>query len=831
MYLKLKSIKLQKTDKSDDHFILAEVPDSPMSYESPIIVRSQDELDIWFGSEFEDYNYFSELISSGVSLYLYKPVKTEEIVVPGYVDISTYTVDSGEYSDPSALPEEGQPETKYRVGQPEINWDELDEYEEEVSELPSNPSPDTKYKMGDYWYTYLNSSWYCSSDLPGCYYIWIWDSWVSEYDLPQNIEKSTISQNNRDTLLVPAKEYTGNIEFCYPEYKEGVGLVDVEKIYTLGTDTQIPPNLEYGDWSCVANFEYSGKLPYYYYLVLPNFANDITEEPTYFGVYFNLFDLTPEQYSDYGISEEEVEELPEEPSGNTFYVIDSVKWYHDGTRWINSDEAKDEMYYLKNNPSFIDNVDPLNEDWETVKNKIINNSEGTNVISTEDLLRVYSVSPFPINDYYYFPGLNLSYDDRETQNFITSNLGRENWGIEMWSKTIGRGDPDYSDDLISVQIEELKAGDTYRFTISRYDFSEVFEGTINPEPGERRLDYIIDQESKLIHLRFDNISGGLRTGTWKLRGAEKEEYDPEMYWKALDIMMYTKTIFPDYILIPDKKKWTEDISSQEYQKKLLGYAKEHNCQVLIQNDLPEYSAVNVDELPGWNKELPDYILYTTGDDRYWKSGESGYIEETDPGIIERAINGGDFIYNYLGDKDNYLVYFYQGMTRNELDRPGYYMYLLGLLQDIYSLSITTINYNSPTQSNPYKDSDEFENRLKQYKSNYITWNNQIYYYKDYQNGEDYNSTAWMRFAIERITRDLMRNRYSYLGKRSEVEIKRNIENTLNNIVRNFSIIGKIEAKEFKFNLREYRLELSLSTNVRDLVDNNIELDITINYNE
>jgi hypothetical protein len=77
----------------------------------------------------------------------------------------------------------------------------------------------------------------------------------------------------------------------------------------------------------------------------------------------------------------------------------------------------------------------------------------------------------------------------------------------------------------------------------------------------------------------------------------------------------------------------------------------------------------------------------------------------------------------------------------------------------------------------------------------------------------------------------MRNRYSYLGKRSEVEIKRNIENTLNNIVRNFSIIGKIEAKEFKFNLREYRLELSLSTNVRDLVDNNIELDITINYNE
>ena len=440
MYLKLKDIKLQRVDNSEDRFILAEVPDSPMSYEVPIVVRSQEELDIWFGQDFKDYNYFSELIESQVSLYLYKPVKTEEIVVPGYVDLDDYQEHNGNYANPSVLPEESDPDfdptEKYRVGQPEIKWNEL--YDGgEVGSLPSNPDPNTKYKMGDAWYTYLNSSWYCSSDLPGCYYIWLWNSWVSEYDLPQNVEKSTISQNNRDTLLVPAKEYTGNIEFCHPEYKEGIGLVDVEKSYTLGEEAQIPPESE--NWSSVIDLEYpsSSKLPYYYYLVLPNFKNDLTE-PIYFGVYFNIFDLTPEQYSDYGISEVVVDELPEEPSENTFYIIDGIKWYHEGTRWINSDEAKNEMYYLKNNPSFIVKVDPLNEGWETIKNKIIENSESTNVISTGDSIGVYSVSPFPINDYYYFPGLNLSYNDRETQNFITSNLGRENWGIEMWSKTIGR---------------------------------------------------------------------------------------------------------------------------------------------------------------------------------------------------------------------------------------------------------------------------------------------------------------------------------------------------------------------------------------------------------
>jgi len=832
MYLKLKDIRLQRIDNSEDRFILAEVPDSPMSYEAPIIVRRQEELDIWFGSEFEDYNYFSELISSGVSLFLYRPVKTEEIIIPGYVDIDDYQEHQGEYSNPSMLPREGDPDfnpnEKYRVGQPPIDWSIPEEVVVIGESLPDNPDPypNTKYKMGDAWYTYLNSSWYCSSDLPGSYYIWLWESWVSEYDLPQNIEKSTISQNNRDTLLIPRKGYTGNIGFCYPEYKEGTGLLDYqgpESKYSNMRFSNVTAVPQEGNWSCVTDFEYQeSTLPLFYYLVLPYYYKTELETNDFIRIYYNLFDHS----SEYTIKD--VTDLPEEPEENTIYRINGVMWYFDSIRWLNEIEAGKELSRTNIGRSVEIND---NGTWEDLKETIIDvlGDNTNNAEDKGDLLSIYSVCPIPTTYDYYFPGLSFSYNQRETQNFITSKLDKSNWGIEIWSKTIGRGDPDYSDDLISVQIQELKAGDTYRFTITRFDYSEVFEGTLNPNPGERRLDYTIDQESKLIHLRFNDITGGLKTGTWKLVGAEKEEYNPEMYWKALDMMMYTKTISPDYLLVPNKNNWTENISDQAYQEKLLEYARENNFQVLIQNNLPEYAAVYVDKLPEWSEEIPDYILYITEDNRCWISGESGYIEETNFGIIERAINGGDFIYNYLGDKDNYLVFFYQDMTRNGLDRPGYYMYLLGLLQDIYSLSTTMINYNCPTQY-PYSDS-EFEERLSRYKSNYITWNNQIYYYKDYQNGENYNSTAWMRFAIERISRDLMRKRYSYLGKRSEVEIRRNIENILNNIVWNFSIIGNIEVEEFNFNLREYRLELKLKTNVRDLVDNNIELDITINYNE
>ena len=77
MYIKLGNIKVNRTKTIDDFMIFVEVVDSKMSFEEPVIVRNPSELDIWFGKSFTDRDYLIELLESGVSLYLYRPVSTK----------------------------------------------------------------------------------------------------------------------------------------------------------------------------------------------------------------------------------------------------------------------------------------------------------------------------------------------------------------------------------------------------------------------------------------------------------------------------------------------------------------------------------------------------------------------------------------------------------------------------------------------------------------------------------------------------------------------------------------------------------------------------------
>ena len=780
MYIKLNTIRLQYTKEVNDIFILAEVPDSTMSYEKPVIVRTVDELESWFGKWFTSYDYFVELLERNISLYLYKPISPDKIKDEQYIDLSTYTMDPQIYPTKESLPLIGDPSTKYWVGGLYVDWDNLVDGGE-VDILPQNPNPGTKYLMNDVWYTCVNKQWISSRDSIGCFYIWLWDSWVSEKDLPQNTEVTSISQENRDTLLLARPGYTYSITHCHPEYHEsrlGVFSGDYD-----GPAINITAPIDLGDSiesTYVYRLGFQGSLPDYFYLVLP--------DPIHQDLYYLVY------------------------NGDD----DSI-------------EEKVPISFIPNKDSYDrDTRKKINTNWDNVKNYITSFYPSTNIIDNGDELILYSTRAIPVDNYYDFPGLTVSTSFRDSQNLLTTNLGEIDWGIEVWSKTIGRADPDYEDDLITLQIEELKPGEEYRFTVSRLSYSEIFEGKLHPGKGEERLDYIISRDSKLVHVRFDNITDGLRTGTWKLRGATAESYNPEMYWRGLEAMFTTDSIHPDYILVPKKENWTSDISNPDYLEKFLSICTSYSCQALIQNDLPEYMVKEVSVKPDWSEELEDYILWLVGG-QYWRKGERALIEETDRVTIETSQNLGDFIYNLQGDQDNRLVYFYQGMTVYGRQRPGYYLYLLGLFNDIYSASSSVINYNNFVD-NPYVD-EEFEETLKRYKSNYLVGNNQIFYYKDYQNGNPYTSTGWMRFAIGKITRELQRNRSAYLGKRNSVEIERGIKEVLNNIVRRFSIIDQIEILNFQVSNSENRINLHLETKVKDLVDNNIGLDITINYNE
>ena len=72
----------------DDFTILAEIVDSQMSYEKPILVRTKSQLYNWFGKEFSSMAFFEELLDYGISLYLTRPVSTEgDQTLSGYLNL------------------------------------------------------------------------------------------------------------------------------------------------------------------------------------------------------------------------------------------------------------------------------------------------------------------------------------------------------------------------------------------------------------------------------------------------------------------------------------------------------------------------------------------------------------------------------------------------------------------------------------------------------------------------------------------------------------------------------------------------------------------------
>ena len=77
---------------------MAEVVDSEMSFEKPVFVRTVSELTLWFGTDFKDFNYLRELVASGNTLYLFRPILDEERASgKNYIDYSTFLDDKDEF--------------------------------------------------------------------------------------------------------------------------------------------------------------------------------------------------------------------------------------------------------------------------------------------------------------------------------------------------------------------------------------------------------------------------------------------------------------------------------------------------------------------------------------------------------------------------------------------------------------------------------------------------------------------------------------------------------------------------------------------------------------
>ena len=783
MYINLGQLNLQYTTRVDDWMIFSEIVDSGMSYEKPILVRNVDELEIWFGKEFSDYEYLKELLQSGVTLYLYKPISTTKTggVMEGWIDYSSYE----------------KPAININVSENDIQW---------LTKFHNNPGEYMiKIQGRSGWYTWNGEDWvpvtsHLEEAYPGIELIpsmipeytwflgegsdrrllpilgystpWIWynGEMINTAELPQNINNQSSSLLNRDTLSVTIPD--SSVPYCYPTYSSD-GLIYGNKIESGRVlSAEEIERIEAGYSSYVFRVSFSSESLSSGFIVFP--------DPNRPGVC------------------------------KLGYVKDPDK---------NSVPSK---YYISGEETKISTSRDLLDFFRTI---------GYSVGREDNEWIISSSVPVWVLEYYTIPEVTITPVIKDSREIVASIPERE-IGMEVTGKTIGKASDLDDSCLIWVEVEKT-IDSMYRISCGRYEYSETYEGSLRPGNGEERLDHKITRESKLIRINFLNPNKELRTGRWILRGGTKEKVTREMYWEGLDAVYndQSEPVYPDYHMVPrlsdyiDTKQVPKDYNYYLEYKKFLEYSKEFGTQFLFTNTKPFDSIIEYPDksfLQGSGKERTVYRY--EGDGWCWEGGSWRQLTIAELEIAEAS---GDHIYNYLGDSDNRLLWFYQGMELYGYPRPGWYVYIRGLLLDEFSATPKDIQYPLIT-TNPYSPED-IETSLESRKCNYMVCNNQMYYYKKYFNGKDYVTTGWMRFVIGKVGRELEKHKWDYLGQRMMGRVRDKITGLLNRIGE-IGIIDRISLRSFIPSLENNSLDLEIDIYVNDLVDNNIKLDITINYN-
>ena len=792
MYLKLGNTNIKYSTNQDDFTILSQVVNSGLSYERPVFVRTPDELNIWFGDSFTDKKYFDELLSSGITLFLYKPINSKEnIYSDGYIDLSEYTVDPKIYDTINDLPEyqEGS-KIKYKV------LTENGEFEEN--------------SVNYSYYIYINSIGYTKMS-----------------ELPQNIDtNNTISLNNRDTLDICYPGYIGP-SYNFPIYREN----------EFGTISKYPEEDNIDKDLLLRHLPDLEKISLKYQTLGFNY------------IYNSSLNFFPED-------EQKLESkyiIVKKLNPETDSLEDILVWF----RYENSTVPSIPSQYY-NSVISID-LGPLKDNKDVfnyIAKEIFEKELGYIVEKLSDIeYKIYFSYSIDVTNFNNIPGFYLEPDFNTTHN-ILSILNKNSKRINFVSKTIGTDNDDtiYQDSDISINIKKLNSNDKYRITIKRYEYTEIFEGGIFTT-GEDRIDSIITQQSKLVRCNIirtylDNNTeieykenwkdtntrcSDLPEGTWYLKRAIKEDYNTEYYWKSFNsIVNSEQSRMIDFFLIPDIYKYTNGIISEysyypEYLT-LLDTAKKLSIQILIQNLDNGWIYKEVDNLPSI-KEATDntvYIIKTEqGATKFYILVNEEFTETVDPEIINTY--GNNYVFNYIEDSENRLIYFFRPITIYGNLRPGYYTFLLSVIEDIYSISTSKIIYNTPT-SKPYED-ESIEISLEKYKTNYLVYNNHIYYYKKYQNGENFDTSIWMRFCIGKVNRELEKNKWDIISTKSVGTIRSKIETILTKISNSYSFIDSLMLTGLYIDLPNNRVGVEIESRMSDLVNNNMEIDITLNYDK
>jgi hypothetical protein len=836
MYINLGNINLNKTESGElnDWIILSEVIDSSMSYEKPTCIRSIEELEIWFGKDYDSYSYFCELLSSGVTLYLYKPVSTDDCNIGSYVDYENFLdytyidlylddikiLESLKNNVDSIILVNSESNDSYFYYYFDKSSDSFKKIEDQSAVIESNVVNQELFigesRLPDLEKVICSKSNVCKFSIINDSGTYIWNKieedeyykFTNVLELPQNTDRQTSSLNNRDTVFILGNK--GPINSISPKFDYNTtGFCKYGDILEVNLNTNF---LKFIDEDKLEKDEqtFAFRIRHSYYC-----DEEIDIEHGYV--------IAPSLNS---IREEDGELIYD----STLFV------FNNDTSWntIDNKYYKD-VVHVKRMSEFIKGLESIGYLTQLVDTK-------DNVSTTI----VYSNTIIPVRKFFNLENLSLLVEPLSQvskqilSNFLISESNIES-GIRMWSKTIGTLSETSNEGRIKVNVESLDKKGSYRLTISRGNYNEVFEGSLVSKFGEERLDYTVSRESKLVYCEAgDNIDFDSNLdGIYVLSGAIKEASNPSMFINSLSyIFDNTRQVYIDFFLVPDKYKYIDinnlkkDTNYFEIYDIFLKYAKKNSCQFLIENLKTSTKVIKVDGVPELDVKTADPNVYYYDNISGLYSGivnneHKFIINKVKISIIE---NKGDFIYNLVNDRENWLIYFYGSMmTKGEIERPGYYLFLKGILYNTFGKSEKEIMYSSGiNDSEPYQK-QSIEDVYEKYKSNFLTNNNHIFYYKKYFNGEDYTTTIWMRFVISKIFRELEKNKWrlistNYVGKTKDI-----LQSIINDIKESFSIVDNINIIKFNPSQNKNILYIGIETRVNDLVSNNISLDITINY--
>lgn len=816
MYIRLGNTEINyNKEVSSDYLTLAAVIDSGVSYEKPVIVRTQEELVLWFGSEFPEYDYFCEILKNGISLVLASPVPDKFIEVPGYARTKISGITSTDFNH--YLESDGL--DLFRLVSEGNNYWKLLE-SGKVVEAVQDPS---KIALPVEFLDEIDEDTY--DVFKGLR--------ISFIDDPEIVEK-TISPIVINLPGGMVRETLTLIDFDEtPDYQESLSSYSPPprgiNVYVPGSKVSCSSLMEVEqvkEWPKLEINETNNNL-----IVSPEKDKDLISERSVYKVDYSKVPNSVYQSS--------INPDTGEPWYVAFYLVRNTGLdvpivatdsSHSLKKRID-DEAK--VYYPDQRTRDVDlgAMDKNIWDWRSglsTQRKIQilletpTSSKGSkiNVVKGEGRFYYVYQSKYPRAMYSVItniPGLIITPDPDKSKALVASwpesGIPGPEKSLLIESKLRGR--EKYWPSPIKVRLENPGP---WKITISRGTYTEVFTGQwVGPDS----IQYQVSSRSKLV--RIDYLGVEPECGEWEIPMIPEE--GSVSYLNALrEISEYTWPI--DFIMIP-----RPDDYRYNYQD-ILSLAKSMDTQVLIQNKDAGRDIVEVDKLPG---VLDPGVIYRIGPDHFdGKDGNHMYLPSPEIEAIESG-TGKDYMKNYLNDPENRLIYFYKGMKLSGKDRPGWYLFLEGLFSGNYGpRGGSRVTYDPPVDpisGNVYsKESGRKVKELRKYKSNYLLDNNGFYYYPEYLNGEVHEYTIWMRFVASKINRELARSKWDLVTGRNEAETIGKIQRVLEKVTHSFGLVRSIEIDFYSYFQAEGKLILSLNTYMSSPSEADMVIDILINYN-